>query len=165
MAAAEQALERGQRLTSQLLGFARSHSLVIKPHDIDQLVIALQPMLKQAAGPNCSVRYRLNSGGTLCLVDQAQFDAAVLNLVVNAAQAMDNGSIEVSTEPVMIDRARAEDLKPGRYVSVKVKDNGRGILADVLGRVFEAFYTTKKAGTGLGLAQVYTFMHYMGMWE
>jgi two-component system NtrC family sensor kinase len=160
--AAEQALERGQRLTSQLLGFARRHSLEIKPHDIDQLVVALQPMLKQAAGPKCTVSYRLNSSGTRCHADQAQFDAAMLNLVVNAAQAMDRGSIEIITEPVMLDRRSKTALKPGRYVSVKVKDDGCGIPADALGRVFEAFYTTKKeSGTGLGLAQVYTFMHYV----
>ena len=82
--------------------------------------------------------------------------------VVNAAQAMDRGSIEIITKPVMLDRRSKTALKPGRYVSVKVKDDGCGIPADALCRVFEAFYTTKKeSGTGLGLAQVYTFMHYV----
>lgn len=162
LAAGEQAIERGARLSSQLLSFAKRHNIAVKRLDIDQLIVALQPMLKQAAGSRCRVCYRLDASGITSLIDQAQFDAAMLNLVVNAAQAMNEGSIEISSAPVMLDYPRTAGLRSGRYVSVKVKDNGCGIPAEDFKRVFESFYTTKKEkGTGLGLAQVYAFMHYI----
>lgn len=162
LSVSEQAVERGKCLASQLLEFAKRPSVAAVPQDIDDLLLGLQSMIRQAAGPSCRVRFALNGGGMHCLVDAGQFDVAMLNLVVNAAQSMDEGEITISTEPLTIERMSADGLKPGKYLSVKVSDNGCGIPAKNLDRVLEPFFTTKKdAGTGLGLSQVYMFMHHI----
>jgi signal transduction histidine kinase len=163
VAAGEQALERGARLTSQLLNFAKRHQLSRSLEDANELLRSLEPMLKQAAGPGVRVTCTLDGGILPCVVDRGQFDAAIINLVVNAAQAMPQGEIVVSTHPVMIGRQGQSVLKAGRYVAVRVKDHGCGIAPADLKHVFEPFYTTKKdAGTGLGLAQVYALLHRLG---
>src|SRR5690606_38271048 len=122
LAISEQAVERGKCLTSQLLEFAKRPSVTATPQDIDHLLIGLQPMIRQAAGPGCLVTYHLNGGGMHCLADVGQFDVAMLNLVVNAAQCMERGEITISTEAETIERTGADGLKPGKYLSVKVRD-------------------------------------------
>lgn len=104
VAAGEQALERGARLTSQLLNFAKRQQLSRSLEDANELLRSLEPMLKQAAGPGVRVTCTLDSGILPCVVDRAQFDAAIINLLVNAAQAMPQGEIVVSTHPVTIGR-------------------------------------------------------------
>jgi signal transduction histidine kinase len=116
-------------------------------------------MIKQAAGPGTVVSYELDSNIPPCIVDRAQFDAAIINLVVNAAQSMTSGAILIATLPVSVRDRQDHGLKPGHYVAVRVTDSGCGIAPADLRRVFEPFYTTKNTGTGRGLAQVYAFMH------
>ncbi len=155
IAAGEQALERGERLTAQLLSFAKRQELNPSLENANALLKSLEPMIKQAAGPGTVVSYELDSGIPPCIVDRAQFDAAIINLVMNAAQSMKSGSISIATQPVSVRDRHDHGLKPGRYVAVRVTDSAPAELK----RVFEPFYTTKKTGTGLGLAQVYAFMH------
>ena len=116
-------------------------------------------MIKQAAGPGTVVSYALDPDIPPCIVDRAQFDAAIINLVMNAAQSMKSGNISIATQPVSVRDRHDHGLKPGHYVAVRVTDSGCGIAPAELKRVFEPFYTTKNTGTGLGLAQVYAFMH------
>ncbi len=160
--AGEQAIERGTLLTRQLMSFARRGELHLRPADPNELLRSLEPMLKHAAGQGVQVALDLAPGARSCLVDQAQLDAAVMNLVVNAAQAMpEGGRILISTE----DRT----MRPGggsaarKLACIRVRDTGSGIAPENLQRIFEPFFTTKQDhGTGLGLAQVYEFMKRVG---
>ena len=99
-----------------------------------------------------------------CLVDPALFDAAVLNLVVNARDAMpDGGEVRISTEWLAIPTPTPGSPPPGDYVRVRIKDGGQGMTPEVLERVFDPFFTTKgENGTGMGLPQVYAFMQLIG---
>jgi two-component system NtrC family sensor kinase len=161
--ALRETLDRAASLTARLLAFARQQSLEVTVEDANELLRALEPMLRQAAGSGVSLMLRLAPDLPSCLVDRAQFDAALLNLVINARDAMpDGGLIEVATtswnEP-----ATSPSLKPGPYVRVQVCDTGSGMAPADLKRAFEPLFSTKGAkGTGLGLPQVYGFMRHIG---
>jgi two-component system NtrC family sensor kinase len=163
IAAARQALARGSGLTSQLLAFAKRQDLKITTANLNSLLRELEPMLRQAAGSRVSITCSLDPNLPSCRVDRTQFDAALLNLVINARDAMPNGgSVEISTAHWTEPR-QSNLLKPGRYVCVRVRDTGSGIPRELLSTVFEPFFTTKgDRGTGLGLAQVYGFMRQIG---
>jgi signal transduction histidine kinase len=156
-------LDRGSRLTARLLAFARRQSLAVTVEDANELLRALEPMLRQAAGSGVSLTLNLTPDLPPCLVDRSQFDAALLNLVINARDAMpEGGLIEIVTiswtEPVA-----SPTLKPGRYVRVQVRDTGSGMTPANLGRAFEPLFSTKgNKGTGLGLSQVYGFTRHIG---
>ncbi len=151
--AAEEALERGDKLIGQLLAFSKRHDLQLRPASINALLDGLDHVLRHAAGTEVVLDYDKGESLPLCQADQTQFDAALMNLVVNARQAMpEGGRVTITT--------RAAGT---RGVTLSLADTGTGIAPGDLKRVFEPFFTTKAdAGTGLGLAQVYGFMRRIG---
>jgi signal transduction histidine kinase len=161
---AQEALQRGNTLTSQLLAFAKQQELEIKIADVNELVRNLEPLLRQAAGSGVEITFGYASSVPPCRADQAQFDAALVNLVVNARDAMpQGGTIQIRTRRWEQPRSPKNGLTPGHYGCVQVKDDGPGMPPDVSSRAFDPFFTTKgEQGTGLGLAQVYGFMRQIG---
>jgi signal transduction histidine kinase len=167
--AATRAVTQGTRLVSQLLAFARRQNLTVEPRDANRLVSTLMPLLRQAAGPSVDIVTNLAGEAWPCLTDDVQLNAALLNLVINARDAMPHGNgkgvVWITTRNCSMAGTRTVGTLPaGDYVQVTVTDNGSGMAADVLQRAVEPFYTTKNAGigTGLGLSQVYGFMHQVG---
>jgi signal transduction histidine kinase len=165
--AASRAVGQGSKLVAQLLAFARRQQLTVEPADANRLVIALMPLLSQAAGPFVIIRTDLAADLWPCFTDDTQFNAAVLNLVVNARDAMldGRGVIRITTRNLSLGRtASGPGLAPGDYVRVTVTDNGSGMPPSVLRRATEPLYTTKGEGmgTGLGLSQVYGFARQVG---
>ena len=151
--AAEEALERGDKLIGQLLAFSKRHELQVRPVSINALLDGLDHVLRHAAGGDVALVYRKAEGLPACRADQTQFDAALMNLVVNARHAMPKGG-----EVTITTRAAGAD-----NVELSVSDTGTGIAPGDLRRIFEPFFTTKvDTGTGLGLAQVYDFMRGIG---
>lgn len=155
------AVDRGAALTQQLLSFARQQPLAPTVQQLNQLVAGFEGVLQRAAGP--LVRFELDLDARLhqASIDEARFEAALLNLVVNARDAMpDGGTIEVTTRNVTLDANQAATLPAGEYVRVSVSDTGSGMSDEVRERAFEPFFTTKETGkgTGLGLSQVYGFI-------
>jgi PAS domain S-box-containing protein len=152
---AKRATERGAKLTGQLLTFSRSSNLDLKTVDLVSLVHGMRDMLIVSLG----ARVRLGTESALdeawTSVDINQLELAILNLAINARDAMPDGgtlTVRVTQRP-----APDETLAPGRYAVIAVRDTGTGIAADILPRVFDPFFTTKPVGkgTGLGLSQVY----------
>lgn len=163
--AALAAARRGGQLTHQLLAFARRQPLTPQLHRIDDLIAQGEPLLRRAAGDAVPLSFRLEAGEAVCRIDGGQFDAALMNLVVNARDAVSQGGA-VSIETQVID-AREGDLDgapAGRYVQVSVTDTGVGMDAETRARIFEPFFTTKAVGkgTGLGLSQAYGFARQSG---
>lgn len=157
----DKAVERGTSLASKLLTFARQHELKLEVLDVNQLVFALQPLLRSAVGSDVRLRLDLARRVWPCRLDQSQFDRALLNLVINARDAMpQGGEVRVATAN---EARRAGSGPPGEHVCVIVADTGEGMDPAVVQRVVEPFYTTKgEAGTGLGLSQVYGFVRQVG---
>ncbi len=151
--AAEEAVERGSRLITQLLAFSKRDELVVRPACINALLGELEDVLRHAAGPGVALSFDKAAGLPACLADQTQFDAALMNLVVNARQAMpEGGRVAIATRAAGAGR-----------VALSVADTGVGIAPGDVKRIFEPFFTTKAdTGTGLGLAQVYGFMRRIG---
>jgi PAS domain S-box-containing protein len=163
--AALAAARRGEGLTHQLLAFSRRQALRPQPVDLNGLIQESEPLLRRAVGEAVEFRLKLRRGGARVSVDPSQFEAALLNLVVNARDAVsDNGRVTVETMACTIKAGEVMDLSPGDYVCVAVKDNGVGMPSEVIARVFEPFFTTKEVGkgTGLGLSQVYGFARQSG---
>jgi signal transduction histidine kinase len=160
---ASKALERGAGLTGRLLGFARHRSLEVSAGDANELLRALEPMLRQAAGSDVSLALDLAPDLSACLVDRAQFDAALLNLVINARDAMpDGGSIDIATSS-WTEPEGSDSLEPGSYIRILVRDSGTGMTPAQARRAFEPLFSTKgERGTGLGLSQVHGFLHRIG---
>lgn len=157
--------QRGERLTRQLLAFSRSQELKLEVVDVAALIDQAEPLLRRAVGEAMTLTVRRDAGACGARVDAAQLEAALLNLVVNAADATsDGGEISITVEPTMLAEGEVTDAGPGDYVRVAVSDTGIGMPPDVLARVFEPFFTTKEVGkgTGLGLAQVYGFLRQCG---
>jgi signal transduction histidine kinase len=166
--AAEQAAIRASELTNSLLTFARRQTLETKPVDINALLLEFEPILLRTLGTRIRSEFVLAPDLPLCLADPAYFQSAVLNLVINARDAMpEGGALSISTGmgtlgPVEL--VGNSDASPGRFVSVSVRDTGLGMTAEVMDRVFDPFFTTKEVGkgTGLGLSQVYGFVRQSG---
>lgn len=159
----EEAAGRGAELTSSLLAFARRQPLDPKNIDINALLNGLQTLLMRALGEEIRCEYVLAEDLWLAQVDPGQLENALLNLTLNARDAMpDGGKLMIETENLHLtqDYAQRHDINPGDYVMVAVSDSGHGIAAAELDKVFEPFYTTKakEKGTGLGLAMVYGFI-------
>jgi signal transduction histidine kinase len=155
--AVREGIERGMKMTNRLLAFARQHELVAGPEDVNTLLGKLKVFLKYGAGPGIRVMLDLARDLPKCLVDPPQFNAAILNLVVNARDAMpDGGTIRISTALI----AEEGDRK---FVRLQVCDDGVGMPPDVIARIFDPYFTTKgDSGTGLGVPQVHALMKQAG---
>ncbi|GAA0644465.1 PAS domain S-box protein [Brevundimonas lenta] len=163
--AALAAARRGEGLTHQLLAFSRRQALRPEPTDLNSLIRESEPLLRRAVGEAVEFKLKLRRGGARVSVDPAQFEAALLNLVVNARDAVgDHGLISIQTAACTVRTGEVPELAAGDYVCVSVTDDGAGMAPEVVGRVFEPFFTTKAIGkgTGLGLSQVYGFARQSG---
>lgn len=158
------AAERGAELTQRLLAFARRQALQPQSIDAHQLLTSMDALLRRTLPANIELELVRGAGLWTTLVDPAQLESAVLNLVINARDAMPSGGkITLETSNAWIDQLYAEnhpDVTPGQYVLLSVSDTGSGMSAEHLARVFEPFFTTKGVGkgTGLGLSMVYGFL-------
>jgi two-component system, cell cycle sensor histidine kinase and response regulator CckA len=159
LAEVQDAAERAAALTQQLLAFSRKQVLSPRVLDINQAVEALVMMLPRMIGEDITSQLELAEDLHRVRVDATQLDQVLLNLALNARDAMPaGGTLTIRTSNVMLDRppaAESAHFQPGPYVRVTLTDTGRGMSADTLSRLFEPFFTTKDAGTGLGLATAY----------
>jgi PAS domain S-box-containing protein len=150
------AAERGARLTGQLLAFSRVQRLEVKPTYVAPLIEEMRPLLRNVLGPGIEKIFDLDPHLTPVLADPTQLEVAVLNLAINARDAMpDGGTLTISTRKRRI--GDDPELEPGTYIELSIADTGTGMPPDVLARAFEPFFTTKDVGkgTGLGLSMVY----------
>ncbi|MEQ7873245.1 PAS domain-containing protein [Sphingomonas sp. ASV193] len=162
LAAAQGSARRAAALTHRLLAFARRQTLLPEPVRLADLLPDLVELVRRTVGPRIAVRLDGGAGGWPTLVDSSQLENALLNLCINARDAMPGGgaiTIRCRNRSIGRDEAAALDLAPGDYVSLAVADTGTGIPAAVIQRVFDPFFTTKPlgAGTGLGLSMVHGF--------
>ncbi|MEJ0046204.1 MAG: CHASE3 domain-containing protein [Rhodospirillales bacterium] len=162
------AAQRGATLTHQLLAFARRQALAPAPIDLAATMPDLIPLLRRTLGEHIEVRYVETASLWPAMADAAQLESAVLNLALNARDAMPNGgrlTIELANR--VLDEEYAEkhaEVVPGDYTMLAVSDTGHGMTQDVVARVFEPFFTTKQdgKGTGLGLPMVFGFVKQSG---
>jgi len=166
----QHALDSSQRaatLTQRLLAFSRKQSLEPEIVDLHRLVQGMENLLGRTLGEGVAVSTTCGEIPWPVSIDRAQMENAVLNLAINARDAMDGGGaleIETSNQKLAGDDARAVGVAPGRYVRLTVRDSGTGMSADVLSKVFEPFFSTKEVGrgSGLGLSMVYGFANQSG---
>jgi PAS domain S-box-containing protein len=164
---AQAASSRAAALTHRLLAFARRQTLDPKPTNANRLVTEMEDMLRRTVGPEIALETVLADGLWLTLCDPNQLENAILNLCINARDAMpDGGRLTIRTTNIRMDRraAREQDMEPGEYVMVCVADTGTGMPPDVAERAFDPFFTTKPTGqgTGLGLSMIYGFAKQSG---
>jgi len=151
-----EAAERGARLTAQLLAFSRVQRLEVKPTLVSPLIENMRPLLRNVLGPGIQKKISLDSELMPVLADPTQLELAVLNLTINARDAMpEGGLLTIATRKMTI--AGDPELEPGDYIELSISDTGTGMSEEVIGRAFEPFFTTKDVGrgTGLGLSMVY----------
>ena len=163
----QQAAERAAGLTRRLLAFARRRPLEPKSVDTDGLVGGLADLIRRTVGPGVALDLRLRDGAGSVLCDPNELESALLNLCINARDAMsEGGQLTIATEDLHLSAADIPDdtAEPGLYVALSVADTGTGMPPGVLERVFEPFFTTKPQGegTGLGLSQVWSFVRQSG---
>jgi PAS domain S-box-containing protein len=161
------AAERGAKLTSQLLAFSRRQKLEPKVVNLNEAVLGMRDLLQSTIGGGYDLRIKLAARPWRAMVDPTQMEMVILNLAINARDAMEvGGSLTVQTGNVTVTapKERPEEPEPGEYVMVCVSDTGTGMAPHVLERVFEPFYTTKPVGrgSGLGLSQVLGFAEQSG---
>jgi len=147
---AHEAANRASRLTGQLLAFSRTQRLDLKPVNVDELIDGMHDLVRRSIGPSIAIHMDLNSRLQHALADANQLELAILNLIINARDAMgEGGALSIRTD------VRGSDS--GEFVTISVRDTGGGIAPHLLSKVFEPFFTTKPVGkgTGLGLSQVY----------
>jgi PAS domain S-box-containing protein len=161
---AERAVARGAKLTQQLLAFARQHRLQPEKANANELITAFEGLLHHAVGEAVGLRLALHPRLWLSNIDQTQFQSALLNLVVNARDAMEEtgGAITIETRNVVLDQDRVRalgEISAGAYVMIALHDTGGGMTPETRARAIEPFFTTKGPGrgSGLGLSQVYGF--------
>ncbi|RMG94779.1 MAG: response regulator [Deltaproteobacteria bacterium] len=164
--AALQAVGRGARLTRQLLAYTRKQTFHVVAVDVRGLLDSMLPLVRRAAGESIVVAVSVDPNTFACKADPGQLEAAILNLVINAHDAMpDGGEVVIDVRPVLVASGDVGGrLRPGEYVAVTVTDDGVGMDARTLERATEPFFTTKKdgQGTGLGLAMVQGFVQRAG---
>jgi signal transduction histidine kinase/CheY-like chemotaxis protein len=163
--AARKAAYRGASLTAQLLAFSRRQKLKPKTIHIDTLIQEFQGLIVRALGDGCKFSLVAEDRLWTCHVDPAQLETALLNLALNARDAMpDGGSLKIEAQNVSLDDDAVAGVASGSYVKLSVTDTGCGMPQKTLDRVFEPFFTTKEAGkgTGLGLSMVYGFVRQSG---
>jgi signal transduction histidine kinase/ActR/RegA family two-component response regulator len=160
--------ERASALTQRLLAFSRLQPLKPAPVDVSRVVTEMTELLHRTLGETIAIEAVLAAGLWRAEIDRPQLEAAIVNLAINARDAMpEGGKLTIETSNTYLDReyaAAGEDILPGQYVMVAITDTGSGIPPDVLPQVFEPFFTTKAAGvgTGLGLSQVHGFIRQSG---
>jgi PAS domain S-box-containing protein len=150
-----EAVARAAKLTGQLLAFSRNQNLVLRPVEIDRLILGMNDLLSRSLGHTIEIHTELHAPHAAANTDANQVELAILNLAINSRDAMpEGGRLTISTR---IAQDWGEDLKPGRYIVISVSDTGTGIAPELLDKVFDPFFTTKAVGrgTGLGLSQVY----------
>jgi signal transduction histidine kinase/CheY-like chemotaxis protein len=160
----DEAAERGADLTQRLLAFARKQPLQPREVDVNSLVIEASNLLRPTLGEQVEVQIMLSGDTARALIDPSQLTNAILNLALNARDAMpDGGKLTIETSNVILDDSYAgihSEVTAGPYVLIAVTDSGHGIPAGILENVFEPFFTTKDVGkgSGLGLSMVYGFV-------
>ena len=164
---AQGAAKRAAALTHRLLAFSRRQTLDPKPTDVNRLVAGMEDLVRRTVGPSVAVEVVAAGGLWPTLVDPSQLENALLNLCINARDAMpEGGRIVIETCNRWLDpRAAAErDVEPGQYVSLCVSDDGTGMAPSVVAKAFDPFFTTKPLGegTGLGLSMIYGFVRQSG---
>ncbi len=167
MVAAQGATRRAAALTHRLLAFSRRQTLDPKPTDVNALVSGLMDLIQRTVGPSIPVEMVGASDLWPALVDPPQLENALLNLCINARDAMPGGGrITIETGNRWMDRhaARQQDVPEGQYLSLCVTDSGTGMPPDVIAKAFDPFFTTKPIGqgTGLGLSMIYGFAKQSG---
>ena len=161
--AAQGAAKRAAALTHRLLAFSRRQTLDPKPTDVNRLVLGMEELIRRTAGPEIIVEPMVGAAGLWStLVDAGQLENALLNLCINARDAMPHGgkiTIETGNRWLDAHTARERGLPPGQYVSLCVSDTGTGMTPEVVAKAFDPFFTTKPIGqgTGLGLSMIYGF--------
>ena len=165
--AAGRGAERGALLVHRLLAFSRSQPLEPKPVSVNNLVSGMSDMLRRTLGETIQVENVLAGGVWTTFVDPTELESALLNLAINARDAMpDGGRLTIEAANVYLDETYAgeAEIPPGQYVGIFVSDSGTGMSPEVLAKAFEPFFTTKGIGegTGLGLSQVYGFIKQSG---
>ena len=162
------ATDKATKLTKQLLSFSRRQFMETRVVRVSDVMGEVEGLIMNLMGERTEVEYRLACDGVCVKTDPGELSQAVVNLAINARDALPNGGrVVIGTRLADLDEAFTEgraDIKPGRFVEVYVEDNGIGIDEDTLPHVFEPFFTTKEqgAGTGLGLAMVYGFAQQSG---
>jgi PAS domain S-box-containing protein len=160
--------DRAAALTHRLLAFSRRQTLDPKPTDVAKLTRAMEELIGRSMGPSITVEGAMAEALWTTLCDPNQLESSLLNLAINARDAMpDGGTLSIQGVNLTLDAraaARAGGMAPGQYVAITVSDTGTGMSPDVLARVFEPFFTTKPLGqgTGLGLSMVYGFARQSG---
>lgn len=157
LTAVREGVERGMKMTNRLLAFAKHQELKAGPEDVNTLLAKLRVFLKYGAGPGVRVILELAPNLPKCLVDPPPFNSAILNLVVNARDAMPAGGTVRITTAAALGRSNV------KYVRVRVSDDGMGMPPEVTAKVFDPYFTTKgDSGTGLGVPQVQALMSQVG---
>jgi hypothetical protein len=163
MDAASTSALRAAALTHRLLAFARRQSLDPRPNDINRLVLGMEDLMRRTMGERIELVCNLSGDLRPAFTDANQLEGALLNLVINARDAMpDGGRLTIETVNVELDKAHTslqEDVHPGDYVAISVSDTGIGMSSEVLEKAIDPFFTTKPVGegTGLGLSMIYGF--------
>ena len=167
IASAQGSAKRAAALTHRLLAFSRRQTLEPRPTDVNRLIAGMEDLIRRSVGPGVHMEVVGAGGAWLTLVDPNQLENALLNLCINARDAMpEGGRLTIETANKWLDdrAARERDLPPGQYLALCVTDTGTGMTAEVLERAFDPFFTTKPfgEGTGLGLSMIYGFARQSG---
>jgi PAS domain S-box-containing protein len=164
---AQDSARRAAALTQRLLAFSRRQTLDPKSTNVNQLISGMEELIRRTVGPSVEVEVVGAGGIWPTRVDRSQLESALLNLCINARDAMpDGGRITIETANKWLDEraAKERELPPGQYVSLCVTDTGTGMAPDVIGQAFDPFFTTKPIGqgTGLGLSMIHGFVRQSG---
>ncbi len=168
LSGAQESTRRAAALTQRLLAFSRRQTLDPRPLDANKLIAGLEELIRRSVGPDVIVEVVQAGGLWATRIDAPQLENALLNLCINARDAMapKGGRLTIETANKWLDEraARDRDLPPGQYVAICVTDTGAGMTADTISRAFDPFFTTKPLGqgTGLGLSMVYGFARQSG---
>ena len=168
LGAAQEASQRAAALTQRLLAFSRRQTLDPKPVDVNKLIAGMEDLIRRSVGPDVVLEVVHAGGLWPTRIDAPQLENALLNLCINARDAMapKGGRLTIETANKWLDdrAARDRDLPPGQYLSLCVTDTGTGMTQEVIDRAFDPFFTTKPLGqgTGLGLSMVYGFVRQSG---
>ncbi|MBL6459009.1 response regulator [Belnapia sp. T6] len=168
LAMTRDAVQRGARLNSSLLAFARRQKLHTASIDANELVQGFTPLIQRALGEAVTLEVVLDPELPPCRADASQLESALLNLAINARDALPRGgTVTLTTRPAQLDAALLAgntDAQPGPYIALSLRDDGTGMASEVRERAFEPFFTTKPQGkgTGLGLSQVFGFVRQLG---